>query len=57
MAVKAGVRFVNDSTRTNVRATLAALAGLASCQNISLIAVRESNGEAYPPLTMETSRM
>jgi UDP-N-acetylmuramoylalanine--D-glutamate ligase len=56
IAVKAGVRFVNDSKGTNVGATVAALEGLAAGQNIILIAGGESKGQAFAPLTRAISR-
>jgi UDP-N-acetylmuramoylalanine--D-glutamate ligase len=56
IAVKAGVRFVNDSKGTNVGATVAALEGLAAGQNIILIAGGESKGQAFAPLTKAISR-
>ena len=56
IAVKAGVRFVNDSKGTNVGATVAALEGLAAGQNIILIAGGESKGQAFAPLTNAISR-
>ena len=56
IAVKDGVRFVNDSKGTNVGATVAALEGLAAGQNIILIAGGESKGQAFAPLTRAISR-
>ena len=56
IAVKDGVRFVNDSKGTNVGATVAALEGLAAGQNIILIAGGESKGQAFAPLTKAISR-
>ena len=56
IAVKDGVRFVNDSKGTNVGATVAALEGLAAGQNIILIAGGESKGQAFAPITKAISR-
>jgi UDP-N-acetylmuramoylalanine--D-glutamate ligase len=56
IAVKDGVRFINDSKGTNVGATVAALEGLAAGQNIILIAGGESKGQAFAPLTKSISR-
>ena len=50
VAVRDGVRFVNDSKGTNVGATVAALEGLADGRNIILIAGGEGKGQAFAPL-------
>jgi UDP-N-acetylmuramoylalanine--D-glutamate ligase len=56
VAVRDGVRFVNDSKGTNVGATVAALDGLANGRNIILIAGGEGKGQAFAPLAKAVSQ-
>ena len=50
VALRNGVRFVNDSKGTNVGATVAALEGLSDGKNIILIAGGDGKGQAFAPL-------
>jgi UDP-N-acetylmuramoylalanine--D-glutamate ligase len=56
VAVRDGVRFVNDSKGTNVGATVAALDGLANGRNIILVAGGEGKGQAFAPLAKAVSQ-
>ena len=56
VAVRDGVRFVNDSKGTNVGATVAALDGLANGRNIILVAGGEGKGQAFAPLAKAISQ-
>ena len=56
VAVRDGVRFVNDSKGTNVGATVAALEGLSDGQNIILIAGGDGKGQAFAPLAKAVSQ-
>lgn len=50
VAVVKGVTYINDSKATNVGATLAAIAGLSSTNNLILIAGGEGKGQDFTPL-------
>ena len=56
VAVRDGIRFVNDSKGTNVGATVAALEGLADGRNIILIAGGEGKGQEFAPLGKAASQ-
>jgi UDP-N-acetylmuramoylalanine--D-glutamate ligase len=56
VAVRDGVRFVNDSKGTNVGATVAALDGLANGRNIILVAGGDGKGQAFAPLAKAVSQ-
>ena len=56
VAVRDGIRFVNDSKGTNVGAAVAALEGLADGRNIILVAGGEGKGQAFAPLAKAASQ-
>ncbi len=50
VAVRSGVRWINDSKATNVGASIAALQGLAGQGNVVLIAGGQGKGQDFAPL-------
>ena len=56
VAVRGGIRFINDSKGTNVGAAVAALEGLADGRNIILVAGGEGKGQAFAPLAKAASQ-